>query len=1189
MRKIIDQILKGNFNYENGSLDFSCAKLEVNISAGSTYEGSFHVRSTPGSLTDGFINTTDLRMECLTPRFSGSDEEISFCFHGEDMEEGEIVKGAFNVISNHGEYSLPFVICVEHTILDSSIGTIKNLFHFTNLAKSNWQEAVALFYTPKFASIFTGSDAKVYDVYRGLSACHGNEQNVEEFLIQINKKQKLEFLVEELQIALEMVTTEHSYQVLEQELTIVRNGWGFTSLNVECDGNFVFAEKELLTDDDFLGNHCRLPIFIDSSLCRQGKNFGQVVLYDSHTCLTIPVTVKVGEKGKKEHTRLARRRITVQLMEFYQAFRMKKISSATWMKETGKLVDKLVAIDENDVSARLFQAQLLISQERYNEAEWLLNHAVSLLEQNKEEYETLLAYYYYLTTLIHRDEEYVNQMADKVERIYRRNRSDWRVAWLLLYLSEEYSKSSSEKWLFLEKQFYYGCTSPILYIEALFLLDNNPALLRRLDSFEMQVLYYAVRQQALGAELAEQVLYLAGRVKEYSSILLQILTFIYEKKKDVRVLQEICTLLIKGCRTDYQYFHWYQKGVEAQIRITNLYEYYMMSLDLSASQELPKILLRYFSYQNNLDYEHSAYLYSYLVRHQEEFPDLYESFQIRIERFMIDQMQKLHINANMAELYQSLLIPGMITKETAEALASLLFAHEVQVKDSRLRKVIVYQEGNLNPREYPLQDGIAWVSLYGSDDTILFEDRHGNRFVKSVEYTLKRLMTPGKFLRMIIPFYQNSLELDLYLCEAEHYEVKAENVERALRVAASENVAENIRRELYLKVLQYYYDADDMRALDDYLERIPFEMLRPEERSSVLRYMVLRGKYQTAFNWLQQYGPYFVEPKVLVRLTSEIIKQTNMVEDDTLTASALYSFRKGKYDGVILSYLTMYFEGMTKDMRDIWKAARSFEIDCYMISENIIVQMLYSGAFVGEKMDIFRYYVSQGAKQEVEEAFLEQCCYDCFVKERLTDAYVFQEIRHSYLRGEEIRFVCKLAFLKYFAENKEELSKEEMPLVEDFLSEMMERGIHLNFFRDLKECAYLTRKMTDKTIIEYRARPEGKADIHYVVMNENGEADEYLCEPMKDVYGGVCFKEFILFFGESIQYYITETNCGEEQLTESGNLQKSDIVGEAHGSRYELINDIIISKTLQDYDTLDDLMQDYFYKEFWNHELFRLL
>ncbi len=1185
MQDIIDRILGGNFDYENASLDFSCTKVELSIPAGAIYEGTFHICSTQGCLTNGYVNTTDLRMECLTPTFWGSDEEIAFCFHGENMEEGEVVKGAFNVVSNHGEYYLPFVVSVEHTILNSSIGTIKNLFHFANLAKSNWQEAVDLFYSPQFACIFKGSDARIYDCYRGLAAYPKNEQNVEEFLIHINKKQRVEFLVEEQEKICEFAFYENPYQILEQQIEIVRNGWGYTALNIECDGDFLFTERELLTDDDFVGNKCMLPIFIDGSLCRKGKNLGQVVLFNSYVCLTIPVIVKVGESGC---VALSKKRIVVQLMEFYQAFRMKKISSSTWLKESEKLVNKLVAMDENDVAARLFQAQLLISEERYHEAKWLLDHAISLMEQKEEENDTLLAYYLYLTTLIHRDETYVSQVAEEVSRIYRSNRSQWRVAWLQLYLTEEYDKSATGKWLFLEKQFYCGCTSPILYIEALCLLGTNPTLLRRLDAYELQVLYYGAKQRILGMELVEQIVYLAGKVREYSPVLLKILVSLYEKKADIRILREICTLLIKGNRIEHKYFEWYQRGVDKQLRITNLYEYYMMSIDLSIPQELPKLLLMYFSYQNNLDYEHSAYLYCYIVRHKNEFSEIYESYQPRMKRFVMEQIQKKHINRNLATLYQEMLTPDIVTEENVQALSGLLFANQVQVEDSRLYKVIVYQANNLKAQEYFLQDNKAWISLYGNEYTILFEDRWGNRFVRSVEYTLEKLMVPGKFLRMIAHYDKNCPELEQYLCETEHNEVTPQSIERVLRVANSENVMSEIKRELYFRILQYYYDVDDMQALDDYLEIIPFEELTMQERGKVLKFMVLRRKYQIAYQWIVQFGPYFVDAKTLLRFTSEMIRRTNMVENKTLTAAAVYAFQKGKYDSTILAYLIQYFKGMTKDMRDIWKAARSFEVDCYKLSEKMLVQMLYSGAFVGEKMDIFRYYVSQGAKGEVEAAFLVQCAYDYFVREKLTDRYIFQEIRYAYLRQEEIRLVCKLAFLKYYAENPEELVQEDKPLLEEFLEEMLYRGIYLNFFREFKEFSYLTQVMGDKTIVEYRARPGGKVRIHYVIMNENGEADEYLCQYMTEVYGGVCFQEFVLFFGETLQYYITEEYAGEEHLTESGNIQKSDIVNDAYSNRYELINDVILCKALQDYDTLDELLEEVWRKEYWNQQMFRL-
>ena len=66
--------------------------------------------------------------------------------------------------------------------MNSSIGTIRNLFHFANLAKSNWAEAVRLFYDPDFRRLFQGNDEHFYGCYRMLSAYEGNAQNVEEFL-----------------------------------------------------------------------------------------------------------------------------------------------------------------------------------------------------------------------------------------------------------------------------------------------------------------------------------------------------------------------------------------------------------------------------------------------------------------------------------------------------------------------------------------------------------------------------------------------------------------------------------------------------------------------------------------------------------------------------------------------------------------------------------------------------------------------------------------------------------------------------------------------------------------------------------------------------------------------------------------------------------------------------------------------
>ncbi|MDE5680276.1 MAG: hypothetical protein K2I01_07610 [Lachnospiraceae bacterium] len=78
MEEVIERILEGNFEYENGSLDFSCTKLELTIKRGERSEGSFRIFGEKGRLTQGRVISSDGRMECMTAEFVGSEEEIFY-------------------------------------------------------------------------------------------------------------------------------------------------------------------------------------------------------------------------------------------------------------------------------------------------------------------------------------------------------------------------------------------------------------------------------------------------------------------------------------------------------------------------------------------------------------------------------------------------------------------------------------------------------------------------------------------------------------------------------------------------------------------------------------------------------------------------------------------------------------------------------------------------------------------------------------------------------------------------------------------------------------------------------------------------------------------------------------------------------------------------------------------------------
>lgn len=313
------------------------------------------------------------------------------------------------------------------------------------------------------------------------------------------------------------------------------------------------------------------------------------------------------------------------------------------------------------------------------------------------------------------------------------------------------------------------------------------------------------------------------------------------------------------------------------------------------------------------------------------------------------------------------------------------------------------------------------------------------------------------------------------------------------------------------------------------------------------------------------------------------------MENKYMTHMVYHAFHKGKYDSNLIIYLVHFYRGMLWQLEEIWKAAVSFEVETYEICERILVQTMFSGAYIGERAEIFKTYVSGGAKPEVETAFLTQCAYDYFIKEKPMDVFLFMDAARVYERGERLHRVCKLAFLKYFSEHKEEMTPKAERAAGLFLTDLLEDGIYFAFFKEYGGKIPAVETLADKTIIEYRTKPGSRVVIHYMIERGKYTEDDYRQEEMRDMYGGIYVKAFILFFGEKLQYYITEELDEEKQFTQSASVSRGEVLYGREENRFELINDIAAAGALHDYDTLDWLLESYYKKEYMVSKVFRLL
>ena len=1188
MREVIDEILNGNCGGETGSLDFSQATIELSVYSGEEYRSSFQIFGENDALIKGQVFSTDYRVECLTPEFVGRDAEIFYVLHGACLEAGEVVKGAFRVISNLGEYSLPYEVTCEEGWPDSSAGPIQNLQDFVNLAKENWQEALALFYSDSFIKIMEKDQPDGIPVYYGLTAYPGQEQNMEEFLIRMGKKQFVDFLTETPQITLEMQPAEVEWNLMEREISVTRNGWGYVALNIEADGEFLVLEKSLLTEEDFLGNYARLPFYVDPMKLKPGINRGKLVFYNSYTSFEADVTVKNGAAPMADQAKLHWDQTIIKIMRTYESFRIRKIGLSSWLDQTRDLVEKLIAMNEEDPMPCLFKAQILITQESQNEAQWFLSHAVDLMERHGEADEELWAYYLYLTTLLSRDEEEILRVTDEEEHLYRKNPESWRIAWLLLYLSEGFMDKPSEKLRFMEEQFERGCRSFVIYVEALQAYLSNPALLRKLGEFERQVLYYGVRRDYFSPDLVERFMGLLDKDKDYSPILCRILERLYRKRKDVRIVRHICELYVRGGILGAKAVPWYEKGVEEQLRITNLYESFMSSIQPEERKNLPKAVVLYFSYQNKLDQDRTAFLYDYVLDNKVLYADVYDKYVLKCRDFVNDQISKGRINRHLARIYSRMLTPEMMNAQDADELVRLTFTARIRVGDERMKKLIVFANGSTIGREYPLVGGEANVPLYGDDCTLLFEDAFGNRFSDEISFETERFLQPDLFLADLENRDIQIPEFDLYLLnKAGDAPLGDALAEKALSLCAWEGLEAKKRIQICLRLLKQFVEESKPEKMDGIFESLRVLPLTLTERMEAAKYAVLRGNYDLVHVWMKEFGPYFMDGNTLARLVGNLLAG-GCGEEPSITAAVTYLFHRGKASALALDYLSKYGEGHLKELRDLWKEMRENSLDVTALEERILIQMIFSGAYVAERSEIFEEYYKNAAESSVIKAYVIQSSYDYFVKERTADSICFRIMMDDGRWETTLPRVCKLAFLKHYAENPSELSKEVDGALDAFLREMMTEKIHFEFYHKLKHQRHLLGELADKCLVEYRTKPGGRARIHYVITSEIQKGQEYLSENMRDVFCGICCREFVLFFGETLQYYVTEEIGGEETMTASGTLQCRETEKDAAGTMYGMINDMVMSEGMKDNDALDEALEQYYFKEFCGEALFTL-
>ena len=640
MRKRIQQLANGKFDNNGPKLSLSTEKIELEVLEGKDETGSFVITSTNQVKMRGIIYSSNPRMECLTPQFEGEEVRIRYQFHSEGLIEGDIQKGEFFIVCNQGEYNLSFVVSISRLYADSSFGKIKNLDDFCRLAKENYDEAYRLFYSSNFKNLIREDKDRI--LYEGLRMQPQSALVVETFLIASHHKKKVEVAFEE--------TEKSFYGVQEQQkeqLEIQKPQWGAVRIHVSSDADFLIPGKQIITENDFIGSTCFYEYYIDADAMHAGKNFGRLCfeLPDQSFLYTVTASCKEREEEREisEHREAGQAR--TELMQLYIDYRLKRIVTGVWAKSSVELLDHLAILEPEEPMHRLMKAQALLINRQKQEASWILtDYKRECLDRTTP----VWGYYLYLCTLMEREESYVDRLTEEIEQIFHHYPDDSMLFWILLFVKDEFYRNSSRRFKAIEQWIGRGCHSPYLYLEAYYLIWQDPYLLSGLNDFTLKILGWAAKQDAISKDIALQVRNLLPEQREYQKKWYPVLEKCYEADPSEEMVAAICTYLIRGQQFAPKYHVWYERGIDSEIRITNLYEAFLISMDPNEVTAIPKMIQLYFQYNSGLSYRYMAVLYVNIIAAKEKQPDVYHKYRRNMEQFALAQMEAGHMDDNLA-------------------------------------------------------------------------------------------------------------------------------------------------------------------------------------------------------------------------------------------------------------------------------------------------------------------------------------------------------------------------------------------------------------------------------------------------------------------------------------------------------------------------------------------------------------
>ena len=953
---------------------------------------------------------------------------------------------------------------------------------------------------------------------------------------------------------------------IENDMTgiihLVMKEKGYAEIEIYCIDRFIETGSRVITTDEFEEDEANVIFCIKADRLHAGRNFARITFRTPQCSCSVDIVIQNGViSGRSYHTERAK---LAQLCDTYLDLRIGSLFQTEWQERSLEIIGDINGSSPIDLCLLLYKANILIADEKYQEADYLIEFAAAQIPKLPNKNWDLTSYFYYISSLYEMDDAVTEDVLEHVRKIYK-NHPSWRILWILFYMDRELASSPERIFELAEQEFAYrGCCSPVMYFEAYDALRSKPDIMNRLSGFIIRVLEFASKKDCLDTDLAigfaeliwQETDSLPAERELYACI--RILRSSYERSDSKLILKALCKLLIHGDIRDKKYHIYYLRAIEAFIETEKIYNYFIYSSDKSTPVRLPKAVAEYLSGREGVLGDDEVYYLACLIKQKNEYRNYYERALARMRSIATANADAGMTDRYFEVIYRELMDNGMLPPEAWQRMPEILHTVEISTDNEMLVSALAFHKEFNDYQESELEDGHALLRIFSNDALILFKDHAGNLY-HNISYSSRAFTDKDRYMRLCIQY--SPVSRYMLIDDGARMLLSSDRLTEVISFLKN-NIGKGEFRSSYEQQLLADLTVQlakrrDCEGLHKEIYSFCDMDLRSDICAKIIELMIDDGSMELAFEKIKEKGFRYISDEHIERLTKNVIENACSQDerqavsesdadenDDMLCDLACHTFMHSPFDEKIFYYLTEHYDKDIDVLLKMYGDAKEKNIFCISLNKKIIKDIIDQNICPLRSEEIFEEYYECGTDEELKHAFMTYAAAK-YLFDNDNFGHIFETIEKEINKGTLFDAHVQVAYLLY-KRNAKDMDSRTLKRLEDMLKKLVRCGIIIEEFKDYGkffrlptalENAHIAQLISDEYEGDMQGRVTSKniygaaPQIEYEILHD-GSIIASSKEAMHRVARGCYTRIFTLFPGEKLIYRINGGEKNEREYTQ---------------------------------------------------------